>query len=549
MTPRPHPRQAAGFAVLILALLACQLGGRATPAPPGPAPVLEPPTLQPATPQEQPTLAPSPAPWTEPRLPAGEEQVFEGVSDPAGTARFDDPLSGQALSLRLLEQGSEAPLAGIQVTLVSNGPQVLAIAIDPAGVYLPAAQEFSRAQLIAQAARPPGRFISNSSPRLTIGAAMLLVTVAQAWQTMKDWYAAYSQVDVQAWGWQGVEVCISKEGLEQGELALRDTILLLPIDDFLGLGEYVAALGDVLVELLAEQHTELVARQFQAQPPAILRWRIYTLQDRFPYVQFAQPVGFCLDPLDSRDGRSALSWLLYGLEEQSMYAFEQIVHPEQVGFAFYIEGGQSKPRAQFLRELAQRLPAGPVCQGLTPEGDWRWQVWTDGWSPAWQMTEMCYVDCQALVPPVERSQVGLFLEQFQGLWRLQTVWINTPQSYIEIYNLPIYACDLDSPAQVTVEAQMPPTPAVCPGAPPQQMRVGEQGYVCTRSDAVILRAGPQRSSAELTRLQPGTTFTVLDGPRCADTWSWWQIRSADGWEGWIAEGGDRIDPYFICPLR
>jgi hypothetical protein len=87
----------------------------------------------------------------------------------------------------------------------------------------------------------------------------------------------------------------------------------------------------------------------------------------------------------------------------------------------------------------------------------------------------------------------------------------------------------------------------CPGAPPQQMTVNQRGYVCTRSDPVRLRTSPARSASALFQLEPGTQFTIIGGPSCSDNWSWWNIRLDDGTTGWVSEGGDEIDPYFICP--
>jgi hypothetical protein len=87
----------------------------------------------------------------------------------------------------------------------------------------------------------------------------------------------------------------------------------------------------------------------------------------------------------------------------------------------------------------------------------------------------------------------------------------------------------------------------CFGAPPQRMTVSQRGYVCTRSDSVRLRISPARSASTLVQIEPGTQFTVIVGPSCSDNWSWWNIRLDDGTTGWVSEGGDEIDPYFICP--
>jgi hypothetical protein len=87
----------------------------------------------------------------------------------------------------------------------------------------------------------------------------------------------------------------------------------------------------------------------------------------------------------------------------------------------------------------------------------------------------------------------------------------------------------------------------CPGAPPQRLKTGYFGRVCTKVDRVKVRQSPSRSSPEIIRLEPGQTFDVTDGPVCADNWSWYKIDFKGGKTGWIAEGGDSTDPYFICP--
>jgi hypothetical protein len=89
----------------------------------------------------------------------------------------------------------------------------------------------------------------------------------------------------------------------------------------------------------------------------------------------------------------------------------------------------------------------------------------------------------------------------------------------------------------------------CPGAPAQRMIINQRGFVCTREDAVKLRSVPRRSGGEIMQLAPGTSFAVIGGPSCADNWSWWNVRLDNGTTGWVSEGGDQTDPYFICPLK
>jgi uncharacterized protein YgiM (DUF1202 family) len=89
----------------------------------------------------------------------------------------------------------------------------------------------------------------------------------------------------------------------------------------------------------------------------------------------------------------------------------------------------------------------------------------------------------------------------------------------------------------------------CPGAPSQRLKVNDMAYVCTASDTVKLREGPGKNYSVLRSLVPGADIKVIGGPKCADNWSWWQVETESGYEGWISEGGDNVDKYFLCPAK
>jgi hypothetical protein len=89
----------------------------------------------------------------------------------------------------------------------------------------------------------------------------------------------------------------------------------------------------------------------------------------------------------------------------------------------------------------------------------------------------------------------------------------------------------------------------CPGAPPQRVMIGGNASVCTQSDDLIMRQGPGLDRLELIGIEPGTLFTIINGPACANNWFWWKIETDSGLVGWVAEGGDDVDPYFICPVN
>lgn len=89
----------------------------------------------------------------------------------------------------------------------------------------------------------------------------------------------------------------------------------------------------------------------------------------------------------------------------------------------------------------------------------------------------------------------------------------------------------------------------CFGAPIQQVEVGGKAYVCTKTDSVRLRDGAGLGYDILTKIKTGTHLKVLDGAKCSNSFSWWKVETETGIVGWVAEGGDETDPYFICPIQ
>lgn len=87
----------------------------------------------------------------------------------------------------------------------------------------------------------------------------------------------------------------------------------------------------------------------------------------------------------------------------------------------------------------------------------------------------------------------------------------------------------------------------CPGAPPQRLDVNEMAYICTSTDTVKLREGPGKGYSVIKSLVPGADVKITGGPKCGDNWSWWQVETESGYVGWMSEGGDNVDEYFLCP--
>ena len=109
------------------------------------------------------------------------------------------------------------------------------------------------------------------------------------------------------------------------------------------------------------------------------------------------------------------------------------------------------------------------------------------------------------------------------------------------------------------------TPAeaqACPEAEPQRVKVGTTIRVCTQSDRVVVRDVPQIEGMINFRIYKGTEALIVDGPVCANNSSWWKVKVSVGTkvyktsdivlsqdeEGWVREGSDEVDRYFICPV-
>lgn len=87
----------------------------------------------------------------------------------------------------------------------------------------------------------------------------------------------------------------------------------------------------------------------------------------------------------------------------------------------------------------------------------------------------------------------------------------------------------------------------CAGLVEPRLEIGGLGRV-TSPYGVSLKDRPATGAAgsvEVTLMPPGTAFTVIDGPRCANNYRWWQVRLANGTTGWAAEG-DAAN-YFLEP--
>jgi hypothetical protein len=192
--------------------------------------------------------------------------------------------------------------------------------------------------------------------------------------------------------------------------------------------------------------------------------------------------------------------------------------------------------------------------------DGNWQVYTDTWEEG-----MKECSCPDVAPPQAkyipiRGFGKVWCEQL-GASNAKIGWATTPEQAYEAHWQAFehgFMCEgLDGIIYVLYEDGSWQSYSSAAGGvwsnhsnvPPQQFHVGDRVRVCTAYDRLAVRTRPRLGSSELTLLEPGSLLTVVGGPSYADGWPWWRVRTSDGIVGWVAEGGDEVDPYFICPER
>lgn len=147
--------------------------------------------------------------------------------------------------------------------------------------------------------------------------------------------------------------------------------------------------------------------------------------------------------LASSDLQSTIDSILLSLSEGSVDAIQGLTLQEYFGYAVYLEGNQPATRDQLLADLTLRLPSEPRC-GSILKGDNVVVVWTVGWTPNWEVREICYEDCTPLEPPHLSDNAGFFLSNEDGGWVLRALWIgdmNTFVSNLPAGELQVYDCD------------------------------------------------------------------------------------------------------------
>lgn len=87
----------------------------------------------------------------------------------------------------------------------------------------------------------------------------------------------------------------------------------------------------------------------------------------------------------------------------------------------------------------------------------------------------------------------------------------------------------------------------CLNAPPTRLQVGLFAYV--NPDPPLpnnVRSDAGKDFTFIGDIQPGKAMKILDGPKCADGWVWWKVRTIENeLVGWTAEGDQQN--YWLIP--
>ncbi len=253
--------------------------------------------------------------------------------------------------------------------------------------------------------------------------------------------------------------------------------------------------------------------------------------------------------LDPGSISSVVQSLAYAIENDDVKLLSSLC-ADTVSYSMYIEGGDPESKERFLNDFIDRYDSHPICEGVMVNDNSTdtFLVFYSNWSPPWVVTRTCFEECNSFDEPWESAITGFVFMRSDNEYKLKYVYLNSSELLEYNWPGPMKPCSYPSEGSLPLASNNNDKNGACPNAPAQRMIVGKNGSVCTREDSMTVRREPNLLGEMVIRLAPGDTFKVIDGPECSSNWSWWKIQTANGNTGWIAEGGDDIDPYFICPV-
>ena len=107
-----------------------------------------------------------------------------------------------------------------------------------------------------------------------------------------------------------------------------------------------------------------------------------------------------------------------------------------------------------------------------------------------------------------------------------------------------------TPSSITVATDLAGMSASdCPMSLSSPLRPGIYAYISlTPPLPNRIRSGAGKTNPYLGQIEPGGGVKVLEGPLCADGFSWWLVESAQGGlRGWTAEGRESEQWVMPCP--
>lgn len=149
--------------------------------------------------------------------------------------------------------------------------------------------------------------------------------------------------------------------------------------------------------------------------------------------------------------------------------------------------------------------------------------------------------------------------------------IPLPSATATLTNTPLPTMTATIPPAPTLTPLMPTEipPEECPGvdwASQPGIEIGGSVNVCTKYDRLIVRVQPEKNGKEIMRIYPGSTLEIISGRYCGDKSWWWEVvvprgtkyvvgqkdysphkTSDQAYTGFVREGSDSEDKYYICP--
>ncbi|HPR34184.1 MAG TPA: hypothetical protein PKY64_00800 [Anaerolineaceae bacterium] len=243
--------------------------------------------------------------------------------------------------------------------------------------------------------------------------------------------------------------------------------------------------------------------------------------------------------IDRTDPNEIINMVRQTITSKNTRSLATFIPDSGIRYANYFEGGMNVSKDVFLEELNERLLGSPSCLGITQDSG-SLMLWYSNWKKSWIMTETCYADCKPLTPPWFSSFAAFYFRLENGKYQLKAMILKDPTNYYYsigwLTSPPLMSC-VDYPT--------------CKGAPDTRLSVGMQAYVCLTSyTSQRVRWSPGRNTETMTSLARYTVVEIIDGPVCmGDNWTWWKVQIPGGRVGWMTEGGDEVDDYYLCPVR